>query len=184
MSRRRKSQTIPPSAIMHFAMYNPSGMPTIFPGTGLLKAPDGWLIADGSVVLAADYPELYEAIGTYYGSGGAGTFALPDLRGVFIRCWGASAYDPGRSFGSYQDSTYASHQHSINIAHSHTVSLHTHWYTSTWIDGGNGSIHFEEGYRYTTSPGGSSVSPTYDQIGGNVSESRPTNVAMLPCIKY
>lgn len=46
------------------------------------NAPTGWLLCDGSAVGRADYPDLFSAIGTSYGSGnGATTFNLPDLRG-------------------------------------------------------------------------------------------------------
>lgn len=42
--------------------------------------PSGWLLCDGSSVSRTDYPELYAAIGTTYGSGdGRTTFNLPML---------------------------------------------------------------------------------------------------------
>lgn len=44
-------------------------------------APTDWLNCDGSEVLIADYPELYDVIGTTYGSGdGSTTYNLPDFR--------------------------------------------------------------------------------------------------------
>ncbi len=50
-------------------------------------SPTGWLLCDGSEVLIADYPELYDVIGFSYGDQatlqGYGTFKLPDLRGRF-----------------------------------------------------------------------------------------------------
>lgn len=43
--------------------------------------PTGWLLCDGREVTRTDYPELYSAIGTTYGSGdGTSTFNLPDMR--------------------------------------------------------------------------------------------------------
>jgi len=46
----------------------------------------GWLLCDGDHVAKSDFPDLYEAIGDAYGAtGDESTFALPDLRGMFLR---------------------------------------------------------------------------------------------------
>lgn len=45
------------------------------------RVPDGWLACDGSEVNIADYPSLFELLGTTYGGDGVTTFVLPDLRG-------------------------------------------------------------------------------------------------------
>jgi Phage Tail Collar Domain/Tectonin domain len=45
----------------------------------------GWLKCDGSSVSRLDYPELHVAIGTIYGGNANPNFALPDLRGMFLR---------------------------------------------------------------------------------------------------
>lgn len=42
--------------------------------------PAGWLPLHGQLLSSSEYPELYSAIGTQYGSGGAGTFRLPERR--------------------------------------------------------------------------------------------------------
>lgn len=59
---------------------------TIFPYAGQ-AAPTGYLLCDGSEVLIKDYTDLYYLIGYTYKDvnllNGAGTFALPDLRGRF-----------------------------------------------------------------------------------------------------
>ena len=49
--------------------------------------PDGYLLCDGCIVNVADYPKLFDAIGTSWGYGNNDglTFHLPDLRGKFIR---------------------------------------------------------------------------------------------------
>ncbi|GAA0020831.1 tail fiber protein [Bradyrhizobium diazoefficiens] len=47
-------------------------------------APAGYLLAAGQVLNIADYPNLYNAIGTTYGGDGVTTFALPDLTGRTI----------------------------------------------------------------------------------------------------
>lgn len=46
------------------------------------NAPYGWLLCDGSAVSRTQYPDLYSALGTAYGSGnGSTTFNIPDMRG-------------------------------------------------------------------------------------------------------
>jgi microcystin-dependent protein len=75
--------SVPPGAIMAFAGEAP-------------RIPDGWLLCDGSAVLRADYPALFDAISTYHGQGdGSSTFNLPDYRGRFLRgVSGGTGRDP------------------------------------------------------------------------------------------
>lgn len=48
-------------------------------------APDGWAICDGSAISRVGYPELFNIIGTTYGSGdGINTFNLPNLKGKVV----------------------------------------------------------------------------------------------------
>ncbi|MDQ8202390.1 phage tail protein [Pelagicoccus sp. SDUM812003] len=70
---------------------NPAGMIAPFAGSSD-KVPDGWLLCDGSELVASAYPELYDIIGKSWGgrqeSAGETTidyFNLPDLRGMFLR---------------------------------------------------------------------------------------------------
>lgn len=62
-------------------------MPTgsIIPHAGLLSLgpPAGWLYCDGGAQIREDEPDLFDAIGTTYGST-ATTFNVPDLRGRVI----------------------------------------------------------------------------------------------------
>ena len=54
---------------------------TILPFAGSV-APEGFMICDGAELLAAEYADLFTAIGTTYGVGqAADSFKLPDLRG-------------------------------------------------------------------------------------------------------
>lgn len=54
---------------------------TILPFAGSV-APDGFMVCDGSELLASEYGDLFTAIGSTYGVGQApGSFKLPDLRG-------------------------------------------------------------------------------------------------------
>lgn len=52
----------------------------------MVMADAGWLPCDGREIPRAQYPALFEALGTTYG-GGPGSFSVPDLRGQFVRYW-------------------------------------------------------------------------------------------------
>ncbi|HRL05101.1 MAG TPA: phage tail protein [Brevundimonas diminuta] len=56
----------------------PVGGLTAFAGA---VAPTGWLMAHGQSLARADYPKLFAAIGTAFGSASGTTFNVPDLRG-------------------------------------------------------------------------------------------------------
>lgn len=52
-------------------------------------APDGWALADGSLLSIAENTALFSLLGTTYGGDGMATFALPDLRGRTVVGTGA-----------------------------------------------------------------------------------------------
>lgn len=67
--------------------YNPNndmvGMVAAFAANA---APTGWLAADGGLISRVTYARLFSRIGTTFGAGdGSTTFALPDMRGEFVR---------------------------------------------------------------------------------------------------
>jgi hypothetical protein len=87
---------------------------------------------------------LFSVIGTTYGVGDSlTTFAVPDLRGVFVRGFdNGRGLDPLRAFGTQQADAFKSHNHSgntglFNATHTHAFSGttavdspdHTHSYT-------------------------------------------------------
>lgn len=125
------------------------------------SAPTGWLKANGALVSRTTYAALFAAIGTTFGAGdGTTTFALPDLRGEFIRGWDDSrGIDSGRVFGSAQAQAIQSHTHTAPTYSSDGVS--------TLIRAGS-------------SPQAGTL--TTDAAGGP--ETRPRNIALLFCIKY
>lgn len=59
----------------------PSGLVAPYAGT---VAPTGWLFCFGQSVLRADYPSLFSAIGTTYGTVDGSHFTMPDIRGRVI----------------------------------------------------------------------------------------------------
>lgn len=146
----------------------------------MASAPTGFLACSGQAVSRTTYAALFAAIGTTYGAGdGSTTFNLPDLRGEFIRGLdGGRGVDSGRSIGSAQldqmqrlQGTFNASPYSIGRSGAFTYSP------------GAGSVGTGSGDRgtYTFDSGNSPnarVSP--DTTG----ETRPRNVALLPCIKF
>lgn len=108
----------------------PAGTIVSFGGNGATPPP-GWLFCNGDAFPASQYPNLFAAIGTSWGTAGPNNFRLPDLRGVFLRGknagrndafadpdsgpnfranpWGGNA---GDAVGSYQTDELRSHTHS------------------------------------------------------------------------
>lgn len=77
-------------------------------------APANYLICDGTVYQIADYPYLAQHFvdnfgkANYFGGDGVDTFAVPDLRGEFLRGTGANAHykqGAGSGVGGHQDAT-------------------------------------------------------------------------------
>jgi hypothetical protein len=149
---------LPPGAIQYFAMQAP---------------PDGWLECNGATLSRTAYNALYQplwsAIGYQYGGSGD-NFNLPDLRGEFIRGWsnGRAGVDVSRAFGTTQTDELKSHAHNFN-------EFIQNSFDST---GGAGIVGIDSG-------GGTSAG---SRSGGIVAtggtETRPRNIALLPCIKF
>ena len=144
-----------------------SGVPTgtvIF--TASSSAPTGFLKANGALVSRTTYAALFSVIGTTFGVGdGSTTFALPDLRGEFIRGWGdGGGVDAGRELGSAQADNFKSHVHAIR-----------------GISGTNWSGM--NGYNYGIGQSDAGYQTNKIQETGGT-ETRPRNVALLACIKF
>ena len=122
-------------------------------------APAGYLICDGAIINRADYPSLFQIIGTTFNTSGEAStqFRLPDLRG---KARMGSGQDSGRglttrTLGQYlgaethtlTTAELPSHTHSGTTdtsadAHTHTGTSdlsgtlqHTHQYLYTWNRG-------------------------------------------------
>ena len=148
---------------------------------GGTTAPEGWLLCNGDSVSEDDYPDLFDVIGTSFGTDGSGNFNLPDLRGMFLR--GVSdetGIDPdaasrtalktggavGDNVGSYQGHMLQNHSHYVPSAsddHAHSPY--------NVAQGGDGGGYYIQSLGYGTS-------------GTFGSETRPKNVTVNYIIKY
>ncbi len=149
--------------------------------------PAGWLVCDGSLLSTTVYADLFAALGAWYGTGGGGTqFRIPDLRGVFVRGLDLGrGIDPdsGRLVGSLQSQSYQSHQHTGTTG---GAGEHVHDYNAREFAGNTSRITASDsittGTMQTSSAGYHSHTFTTSVEGG--AETRPTNVTLLPIIKY
>lgn len=155
--------------------YNPNndmvGMVSAFAAN---SAPTGWLSANGSLVSRVTYARLFSRIGTTFGAGdGSTTFALPDMRGEFVRGWdNGRGVDSGRAFGSWQkgsvivgdDGVAGINVASYNVADKTIVGL---------------DLGGSETYQISTATG-------LSELRGNTfyGYARPRNYALLYCIKF
>lgn len=59
----------------------------------------GWMVCDGRTLAIADYPALYDVIGTSFGAPSEGYFKLPDFRGRVPGIIGTGSGLTGRALG-------------------------------------------------------------------------------------
>ncbi|MBF4840546.1 tail fiber protein [Cronobacter sakazakii] len=155
--------------------YNPNndmvGMVAAFAANA---APTGWLAANGGLISRVTYARLFSRIGTTFGAGdGSTTFALPDMRGEFVRGWdNGRGVDVGRAFGSWQKGSVVVGDDGIagvNVASSNSPDK-----SSLGLDPGG-----SETYPISIAPGAN------NQLGNQYfGYSRPRNYALLYCIKF
>ena len=104
------------------------------------RIPEGWMACDGRVLHVNGFHELYNVIGNTFGGDGKTQFALPDLRGRFVRGWDNNAnLDPNRNFGSYQEDAFQKHAHGFDPTALETDSngRHYHYTYAYWYHVGS-----------------------------------------------
>ena len=102
----------------------------------------GWLICDGRSLSREIYNELFEILGTTYGSNSSTTFNLPDCRGRVLGGSGNGSGLTSRSTGTLIGSETHTMTTNQMPTHSHTgvtdtSGLHTHTSNAT---GGQGNL--------------------------------------------
>ena len=134
-----------------------------------VTSPNGYLICNGQAVNRITYAELFAAIGTLYGVGdGSTTFNVPELRGEFIR--GADngrGVDAGRVLGTIQ---------------AFSTNLPVPMGLDAWGFSPNGAEN--NGPQHITSSDDyfGIANPSMNLL--NPVETRPRNIALMPCIKF
>jgi microcystin-dependent protein len=129
------------------------------------SVPNGWLECNGAAISRSAYAGLFAAIGVSFGGGnGVDNFNIPYFRCEIIRGFdNGRGVDSGRVFGSEQDESLKSHTHTATL----------------FRVNGSGDLSSKFGAYTDNSSRGTG---TTDSTGGN--ETRPRNIAFLPCIKY
>lgn len=152
---------------------NPIGTIISFMGHA---APTDYLICDGSVYNISDYSELAaffrEQFGseTYFGSNGDGTFAVPDMRNLFLRGYhGESEEELSGEIGEKQEGTH--HQYDRSLGNVHVAQYNS---APSFYD-----VVDEDIPRSTTYANSHSTDYTIPTFY----TSRPVNMAVLYCIK-
>ena len=97
-------------------------------------APSGFLMCDGSLVSRSTYSDLFDVIGTTYGSGdGSTTFALPNLSGrvpMGVSQDYALASSGGSETATLDSTSVPSHTHMVpSHGHANTILAVTPTYT-------------------------------------------------------
>jgi microcystin-dependent protein len=101
--------------------------------------PSGWLICDGSPYATSTYPNLFAAIGTYWGNGGDATgnhFQVPNFVNRVPVGYGTGAHFGFAGYAGEETHTLTAaempnHAHSINdVQHSHGEPAHSHSYVN------------------------------------------------------
>lgn len=139
------------------ASANPPGTIIAYAGPSI---PSGYLLCNGALLNIASYQQLANAIGTYYGSTNAGNFALPDLRGEFLRGLdNGRGVDASRGLGTFQGYQYTAHAHAFTGDY---VAGHTHGLV---MNGAGAHGHAMTGWNAGGQIGGS-VSPATSLTNG------------------
>lgn len=153
------------------------------------NAPKSYLACDGNTYNIGDYPDLanhFKAeFGTvnYFGGDGTITFAVPDLRGEFLRGTGDNTHanqGNGDNPGVHQDGTSIPQLFVAGDGHSSSFA----WITDP--SGNSNSVERDSTKKSATNLYGSVIS-SLSQDGSEKIQSytaRPTNTSVQYCIKY
>lgn len=160
--------------------YVPIGCIEAFMG---VEAPPDFLVCDGSLQSIAAYPQLadhfYEQFGAsnHFGGNGTTTFAVPDLRGEFLRGTGTNNHTnqgSGANVGEHQDGTRIP----MITASKDYKAINMFTNDNDRIGADFDSKNITESKIITTTAG---IGGTSTSLGAYTS--RPTNTSVLWCIK-
>lgn len=133
---------------------------------------DGWMLCDGRSLTRTEYPELFDVIGTAFGSSSGTTFNLPNCQGRVLGAIGQGSGLTNRSLGA----SVGAETHTLTVGEipSHTHSIndpgHTHSYVNQIGDQNTDNAFASEtaadqaDYNQTT--GSSTTGITIQSTGG------------------
>jgi len=159
---------VPSGAVLPFAYNVTSG-----------TLPAGWLLCDGAVYTVAAYPTLGALLANTYG-GSSGTFAVPNLSGLFIRGSGTQTVTVGGESVTYSSSTIGSFANGGGQAD----AFQGHFHSGNKALGASGVLQGGTTTNLVTS--GNTTGAVTDGTSGTPrtnTETRPVNLAMVYCIK-
>ena len=152
------------------------------------KVPEGYLSCDGKIYNIVDYPNLSKQFkeqfgkSNYFGGNGTTTFAVPDLRGEFLRGAGTNGHSnqgSGLTAGKHQDATEIPYIFSAPD----TKEI------ATYTNGNNReySINWDSAVTNSTQAlitSGYTTIQTWTRNMPQRFSARPTNTSVLYCIKF
>lgn len=158
-------------------------------------APDGYLVCDGTVYNISDYAALAAHIETnfgtpnHFGGDGVTTFAVPDLRGEFLRGTGTNGHSgqgSGATVGMHQNGTLQIGMY-VRVNGEAYCGIAGNQANNV-IGGGNVATNYVDSYVYNTigklvNFSGTSVQDMSTSDPMLPFTSRPTNTSVLYCIK-
>lgn len=152
--------TIIPGALIPADQINQWAPPGIIVDFAGATAPDGWLLCNGASYLRSDYPDLFTAIGTIYGSADGTHFNVPDCRGRVPVGYAAS--------GGHTDVSTLGNNDGVTVAnrrpkHRHTAHSHN--------ENNGGSLTGGSFASAQTPGGGAGTTSAVDGGSGNASDS-------------
>ena len=155
------------------------------------KIPEGYLLCNGQEVSRTTYKDLFDVIGTTYGSTSGTTFKVPDLSGKFIRGNGSTTIN----HGSYGNTTHTSA--ALGITQGDTIRNIDGTIGSSWSSD-HATLDFLSGAFSVSTYNNRGDVPSY-YLGGlapqianfnasrvvpTANENRPINMSMNYIIKY
>lgn len=170
-----------PSAVN---LASPAGTIQAFGGT---SAPAGWLLCTGASLNRTDYPALFAAIGTAFGSASGTTFNVPDFRGRFLRMVsGAATTDPDRA-GRAAMATGGNTANNVGSVQGDAFQGHWHEMWGTAGQGVNPGVADDVQNPSSLLSSASVRTAVNDGANGTprtTSETRPVNAYVNYIIKY
>lgn len=143
--------------------------------TAAATAPSGWLLCDGTAVSRTKYKELFDSIGTTYGTGnGTTTFNLPNLKGKIPVGYDATQTEFNALAKTGGDKNLQAHTHTIpNHQHGIRAEYGTNTNLVSAPPGQYNQLTTNTGYGFVTNytqadGGGGATSSTGSGAGQNL----------------